>query len=129
MNEYPNTSTKARKILVNQNIITMLQIEVKMWSRRNNSRQNWSRRNSSRRKRSRRTRMLPWVGGGVVTRRKLGDASEGLGSLMRGEVPAWRDKKIIMQKCVNTSFTYPPGCVTLLVVGWVSAAQTLKEEE
>ena len=35
------------------------QLEVKMWSRRNNSRQNWSRRNGSRRNRSRQTRMLP----------------------------------------------------------------------
>ena len=46
----PQTSTKARKTLVNQNLITTLQIhvEVKMWSRQNNSRRNWSRRNNSR---------------------------------------------------------------------------------
>ena len=33
------------------------------------------------------------MGGGVVTRRKLDDATKGLGSLMRGEVPAWRDEQ------------------------------------
>ena len=37
----------------------MLQIEVKILSRRNTSRRNWSRQNGRRRNRSRRTRMLP----------------------------------------------------------------------
>ena len=54
----PKTSTKACKTLVNQNLITMLHIEVKMMCRRNNSRRNWSRQNGSRRNRNRRTRML-----------------------------------------------------------------------
>ena len=43
----PKSPTKASKTLVNQNLITMLQIEVKMWSRRNNSRRNWSRRDET----------------------------------------------------------------------------------
>ena len=55
----PITSTKACKTLVNQNLITLLQIEVKMLNSQNNSRRNWSRQNGSRWSRSRRTAMLP----------------------------------------------------------------------
>ena len=58
----PKTSTKACKTLVNLNLLTMLQNEANVLSRRNNSRQNWSRQNWSRQNSSRRTRMLPHCG-------------------------------------------------------------------
>ena len=43
----PTNFNKGMQILGKLNLITMLQIEVKILSGRNNSRQNWSRQNGS----------------------------------------------------------------------------------